>query len=266
MNILEEIVATKRKNLGPQRERFPLELVCNEASFYKAGKQSLRQFIADENKNGIIAEFKRRSPSRGEINLNADVEAVCQAYMRSGVSGVSVLTDSPFFGGSNADLSTVRRSGFCPILRKDFFIDEYMIHEASAIGADAILLIAAVLTRNEIESYTKVAHDLGLEVLLELHDKTELEKVPDGIDLLGVNNRNLKNFETSLDTSLAMLELLPDRPLKVAESGIKSASDLRQLKEAGYDAFLIGTQFMSAPDPTAAIAAFVADLKNEVTA
>lgn len=265
MNILEEIVAKKRQNLGPQSERFPLELVCNETSFYKADKQSLRKFIEDENKNGIIAEFKRRSPSRGEINLNADVEAVCQAYMRAGVSGVSVLTDSPYFGGSNADLSTVRRSGFCPILRKDFCIDEYMVHEASAIGADAILLIASVLTRKEIESYTTLAHDLGLEVLLELHDKSELEKVPDGIDLLGVNNRNLKNFETSLDTSLAMLELLPEGPLKVAESGIKSSNDLRQLKEAGYDAFLIGTQFMSAPDPAAAVNAFVEELKKETT-
>ncbi len=264
MNILEEIVAEKRKNLIPQRQRFPLADLCANP-FYKAEKQSFRAFIQDEEKNGIIAEFKRRSPSLGAINLNADVVEVCQAYMRAGVSGVSVLTDSPYFGGSNADLSSVRKTGFCPLLRKDFCIDPYMVHEAAAIGADAILLIASILKKEEIKAYTDLAHDLGLEVLLEIHAMEELEKVYDKVDLLGVNNRNLKNFEISLDTSLSILEQLPAGPLKVAESGIRNPSDLKQLRAAGYDAFLIGTSFMATSDPKEAVKTFVQGLETTET-
>jgi indole-3-glycerol phosphate synthase len=183
--------------------------------------------------------------------------------MQAGASGLSILTDKKFFGGINEDLRIARRYNFCPILRKDFVIDSYQLHEARAIGADVILLIAAILTTEEMESYAKLAHELGMQVLVEVHSAEELKTVPvECMDMVGVNNRNLKTFEVSLDTSLELASLLPDSVVKVSESGISSAEAVLQLKRAGFEGFLIGETFMATPDPALACARFIRSIET----
>ncbi|TPG61771.1 indole-3-glycerol phosphate synthase TrpC [Hymenobacter nivis] len=259
--ILERIVAHKRGEVAERRELRPLKFL--ETSLYnQAQPLSLRHYLQRPGSSGLIAEFKRKSPSQGWINRYAPVERTTLGYMQAGAAGLSVLTDGEFFGGGNEDLTTARRFNFCPILRKDFVVDEYQIHEARSVGADVVLLIAAVLTPTEILTLGRLAKSLGLEVLLEVHDGEELARSlhPDAVDLVGVNNRNLHDFTLNLDTSLGLAESIPAEFVKVSESGISQAKSIMQLRGAGYQGFLLGETFMRHSRPERACAALVQEL------
>src|SRR6187431_736395 len=197
MNILDQIIEHKRKEVAERKSLYPVKLL-EQSIYFSTQPVSMTKYIQREDKTGIIAEFKRKSPSKGIINAHASVERTSIGYMQAGASALSVLTDKQFFGGSNEDLTVARKFNFCPIIRKDFTIDEYQIIEAKSIGADAILLIAAVLDSKEIKQFTTFAHSLKMEVLLEVHNEEELKNnLEAGADLIGVNNRNLKTFEVS---------------------------------------------------------------------
>lgn len=243
MNILEKIIADKRKEVKLKKALIPATQLDNSALFQRE-TISLKEKLKNSS-SGIIAEFKRRSPSKSQINQSTNVGDVAKGYENAGVCGMSVLTDIKYFGGSLDDLLLARASCDLPLLRKEFIVDEFQILEAKAFGADVILLIAAVLSRNEIEKFSKFAKSLGLEVLLEVHNLDELEKsIMPSLDLIGVNNRNLKNFEVSLDNSKNLASHIPDEFLKVSESGISNTESIKELQSFGYQGFLIGESFM----------------------
>jgi indole-3-glycerol phosphate synthase len=252
MNILDQIIRQKHQEVAERKSLIPAKLL--EQSIYFEGKAvSMCKYIRRQDKTGIISEFKRKSPSKGIINATAAVEPTTIGYMQAGASALSILTDSEFFGGKNEDLTLARKYNFCPILRKDFIIDEYQIIEAKSIGADCILLIAAVLNPAEISSLAAFAHALGMEVLLEVHDQNELDmSLNEHLDLIGVNNRNLKTFDVSIETSLSLIESIPDQFVKISESGISEPETLVKLKKAGFDGFLIGENFMRSARPNQA--------------
>ncbi len=261
MSILDQIIADKKVEVEQRKSLYPVKLM--EQSTYFSGKAvSLKKYIRREDKVGIIAEFKRQSPSKGIINASAKVEKTTIGYMQAGASGLSVLTDSKYFGGKNEDLITARSFNFCPILRKDFIVDEYQIIEAKSIGADVILLIAAALTPEQVKSLGAFAQSLGLEVLLEVHNKEELERsLNPHIDLLGVNNRNLSTFETTIQTSKDLAELIPNDFVKVSESGINDPAVVVDLMSHGFEGFLIGEYFMQKGSPEKACRDFVKQIK-----
>lgn len=260
MDILQEIVAHKKKEVEERKSLFPVKLL-EKSIFFNSNTVSLKRYLTRDDLVGIIAEFKRKSPSKGFINKFADVERITLGYMQAGASALSVLTDTNYFGGKSEDLGVARKYNFCPILRKDFTIDEYQIIEAKSIGADVILLIAAILTKEQITNYTKLAKELGLEVLLEIHGEDELDKIVPGIEIVGVNNRNLKTMEVSLDTSLRIVSKLPKGVIKVSESGISKPSQLIELKEAGYKGFLMGEFFMRHSRPEAVCMNFIKEVR-----
>jgi indole-3-glycerol phosphate synthase len=262
MNILDQIIDHKRKEVADAKSLYPVKLL-EQSIFFSSPAVSLKKYVQREDKTGIIAEFKRKSPSKGIINAYASVERTSIGYMQAGASALSVLTDKQFFGGSNEDLKTVRKFNFCPVLRKDFTIDEYQIVEAKSIGADAILLIAAVLSPVQSIQLTNFAHSLGLEVLLEVHDEEELKKhLETGADLIGVNNRNLKTFEVSLDTSKRLADMIPDGIVKVSESGITSPEAIIDLRKFGYKGFLVGENFMKHSRPEEEAKVFMDELRR----
>lgn len=261
MNILDQIIARKREEVADQK-MLVSEAALQQVPFFKAPVLSMSSYLTMPGKTGIIAEFKRKSPSKGIINDTATVKDVTSAYSAHGASGLSVLTDTDFFGGTLQDL-TAARLHETPILRKDFMVDPYQIIEAKAYGADVILLIAACLTPLAVKELATVAKDIGLEVLLEIHTSDELEHVCDGIDMVGINNRNLKTFEVDLAHSIALAKMLPAHLPKIAESGISNVSTILELKKEGFDGFLIGENFMKTSNPAAAFEAFVADLKKQ---
>lgn len=259
MNILDKIVTHKKQEVAQRKELYPTSLL--EQSTYFGGKTvSLSQYIKRSDKTGIIAEFKRKSPSKPSINLYANIEEVSIAYMQAGASALSVLTDSIFFGGKSEDLTTARKYNFCPILRKDFIVDEYQIIEARSIGADAILLIAEILTKDEVKHLSSLAHSLGLEVLLELHHESQIEKYHPDIKLIGVNNRDLDTFTTDVNFSKMLIDKLPKDVTKVSESGIHNATTVLELKACGYEGFLIGERFMVEAHPGEACKSFIQDI------
>lgn len=247
MNILDIIVHHKRKEVAERKELLPVELL-KASKYYKREAYSLSGFIKSADKSGVIAEYKRKSPSKPEINLDAKVEEITKGYSLAGASALSVLTDEHFFGGGSSYLSTARALNEIPVLRKDFIIDSYQIHEAKSIGADAILLIAEILTIDEVKDLSAEANDIGLEVLMELHDDRQVKKISKNVQVVGVNNRDLKTFKTNIQYSLDIIEILPDI-CKISESGIHSAAQMVELYQAGYDGFLIGERFMSSEDP-----------------
>ena len=243
MDILETIIATKREELAGATEK----------------KRSLRQALA-ASPSGIIAEFKRKSPSKGWIHADAVPEQVVPAYAAAGAAALSVLTDEPYFGGSLDFIRRVRPLVDIPILRKDFIIDPFQLAEAKLAGADAVLLIAACLSRTDCAALLAEAHRLGLEVLLEIHSPEELDYITPDVDVVGVNNRHLGTFVTDVQTSFDLAPLLAqraDRPLFVSESGISDPATVRALREAGFRGFLMGENFMKQPDPGAALGAFI---------
>lgn len=258
MNILDTIIAHKKKEVAQGKADVPpAELV--KGRYFNRPVLSLRQSLLNDTKTGIIAEYKRKSPSKGIINDRNSVEAVTRAYTGYGASGISILTDHDFFGGSLDDL-TAARDNHLPLLRKDFTVDEYQIIEARSFGADVILLIAACLSPQEVKTLSGVAKNLGLEVLLELHGETELDHICDGVDLVGVNNRNLKNFEVDLEHSVRLAKKIDDRFVKIAESGINDVATIRYLKDQGFTGFLIGEHFMKQDNPMQAFKNFTYDL------
>ncbi len=248
MNILDKIVADKRKEVDLKKSLITLSQL--EASvMMERTSVSLAEALRKSN-SGIIAEHKRRSPSKSVINQSLSVQDVAKGYADAGACGMSVLTDGKYFGGSLDDLVLARASTNIPILRKEFIIDEYQIVEAKAYGADVILLIAAILTKEEIKILSELAKGLGLDVLLEVHNEEELEKsLMPSLDMLGVNNRNLKSFEVDLEISKSLSKKIPDDFVKVSESGISSVEAIRDLKEFGYQGFLIGENFMKTDNP-----------------
>jgi indole-3-glycerol phosphate synthase len=252
MNILDTIVERKRAEVAERKQQKSLDMIMADAGYYRK-TISLVEGLSKPNASGIIAEFKRKSPSKGIINDQVDPVAVTKAYQDAGASAVSILTDEYFFGGNDQDLLRARQALEIPILRKEFIIDEYQVHEAKALGADLILLIAACLSKEEVLRFSTVARSLGLEVLLELHDEDELEHVCETVDLVGINNRSLKTFDVNIERSLKMASQLPKGKLKVAESGIDDPAQVKLFKENGYSAFLIGENFMKTNDPGMAL-------------
>jgi indole-3-glycerol phosphate synthase len=259
MTILDKIIENKKKELEKITGAITIRDLEN-SRFFKREVISLSESLCDKSKTGIIAEFKRKSPSGGIINSSSSVEYVTSGFFREGASGVSVLTDNQFFGGSNLDLLNARNKSAFPILRKDFIINEYQVVESKSIGADAILLIAAVLEKKEIMNLARLARSLGMEVLLEIHNPDELDKVNQDINILGVNNRNLKTFEVNTDISEKIADKIPSFCLKISESGISSAGIIKKLRVLGYAGFLIGEKFMSAQNPVRAFSEFVKNM------
>lgn len=259
MNILEEIIAHKHKEVAEKRAVMPAK-VFTQFEYFNRKTVSLVKGLKEHKQTGIITEFKRQSPSKGIINASADVVQVASDYDLYGASAISILTDEKYFGGKVEDIIESREFVMCPILRKEFIVHEYQLLEAKAIGADVILLIAACLTPKEVRQLASFAKSLRLEVLLELHEEAELDHICPEVDLVGINNRNLKNFEVNLDHSIRLAEKIPAGKLKIAESGIDSVDSLLYLKKQGFDGFLMGEYFMKEPDPAIAFAQFVEKL------
>lgn len=260
MNILEQITAYKKEYIANSKSQKSIRDLEREELF-KRNCDSLKDRLQIEDLSGIIAEFKRKSPSKGIINKNAKVEDVVKSYEEYGAAGVSVLTDELFFGGSYTDFSTARNSISIPLLRKDFMIDEYQFIEAKAWGADVVLLIAAILSPHQVRDFTNLAHDLSLEVLLELHDETELNHVYHQVDMVGINNRNLKTFEVDIAQSIRMANYLGKDFTKIAESGISSVETLMHFRNNGFRGFLMGEYFMKAEKPGLAFKEFTEKLE-----
>lgn len=262
MNILDTIIASKKEEVAKNKQLISADKLRQTLGFNRP-VFSLKQFLQDETKTGIIAEFKRRSPSKGIINDKADVIEVTKAYTENGASCLSVLTDSDFFGGSSNDLFKARVNKI-PILRKDFIIDEYQVEEARAMGADVILLIAACLSPQRVKELAFFAKSLQLEVLLEINNEEELQHICDETEIVGVNNRDLKTFSVDINRSIELSKKIPADKLKIAESGIDNIETMLTFKKAGFKGFLIGEHFMKQPDPTIAFAEFVKQLKAKV--
>ncbi len=261
MDILAQIVSDKRAEVEERKQLFPIKLL-EQSHYFEGQPVSLKKYLIRADKSGVIAEIKRRSPSKGDINPYVSVERTSIGYMQAGASGLSVLTDKKYFGGTSEDLRIARSANFCPILRKDFTIDEYQVIEAKSIGADVILLIAAILSKAEIETLGGLAQSLGMEVLLEIHNEEELQNsITEKVDLIGVNNRNLKTFETSIEVSRSLAPQIPDNFLKVAESGLSNPKTINELKEYGFNGFLIGETFMKHGRPEKAAREFISQLK-----
>ena len=260
MNILDKIVADKRIEVTLRKQLIPVSQL-EQSVLFERPTISLASKLKNST-TGIIAEHKRRSPSKSVINQNLNVFDVAKGYENAGVCGMSVLTDSKYFGGSLDDLLLARASCNLPLLRKEFIIDEYQILEAKAYGADVILLIAAILTKEEIKQFSEFAKSLNLDVLLEVHNEEELHKsIMPSLDMFGVNNRNLKTFDVSLDTSKTLSQIMPNEFVKVSESGISSVDAIKELQPFGYKGFLIGENFMKTDDAGKSAAKFIKDLK-----
>jgi indole-3-glycerol phosphate synthase len=259
MNMLDQIIANKKKEVEEGKSLYPVKLL-EKSVYFNSPSVSLRKYLLREDKAGIIAEIKRKSPSRGIINKYVSVERTSIGYMQAGASALSVLTDKVFFGGSNEDLITARKFNYCPILRKDFIIDEYQILEAKSIGADVILLLANVLDPGTVKKMARFARNLGMEVLLEIREQEELSAINEFVDAVGVNNRNLKDFSVNTEQSLKLGPLIPSEFIRVSESGLSSAAVIQELREAGFRGFLVGETFMKDSRPEQACARLIKEI------
>lgn len=257
MSVLKKIVEHKKKEVDQGKSQYPIKLL-EQSKWFASPAESLKKHLRQKDKSGIIAEFKRMSPSKGVINDSVSVGQVSAGYVQAGASALSILTDHNFFGGSNEDLREARKINQCPILRKDFTIDEYQVIEAKSTGADAILLIAAILEPQQVRQLTDVAHSIGLEVLLEVHSVEELyPHLFTPVDLIGVNNRNLNTFEVNPDTSKKIAPFIPEEVIKISESGISNPKTIVELKSYGFEGFLIGENFMKHIQPELAAKEFI---------
>lgn len=257
--ILDKIIESKKVEVASRKLQLPISTLEKAPAFTRkclSMKESLLQ-----SESGIISEFKRKSPSLGWIHEDADSVDITSGYCAAGASGISILTDLEYFGGTPMDLMAARQFVACPILRKDFVIDEYQLYEAKAIGADVILLIAAALTVEKTLELAKKAHELGLEVLLEVHNAEEIGHANDYVDLMGVNNRNLKTFEQSIQISFDLAAEIPDKFVKVSESGISKVETVNELRKVGYKGFLMGENFMKEENPAEALLKFIEGMK-----
>lgn len=262
MTILEEIVAHKRMEVGLAKAKVPIPVLEQTDHFGRTPISLADSILASD--NGIIAEFKRKSPSKGIINNHSKPDIVVKDYEKAGVAGASILTDWKYFGGWLDDVQAVRESVRIPMLRKEFIVEEYQIIEAKAIGADAILLISECLTKEEIARFSATAKSLGLDVLLEMHDPEHIDKVNDNVAMVGINNRDLRTFKVDIETSISTAMLLPTGTVKIAESGLSEASTVVKLREAGFNGFLMGEAFMRESDPGKACADFINKLRGLV--
>lgn len=264
MNILEKIIREKVPEIKNNKSAVP-EAKLELSPFYSKKTISLKNSLLKNEGLGIIAEFKRASPSKGLLHPNANPVEIAKAYQANGASGISVLTEKNFFKGSVHDFQQVRESvESLPLLRKDFIIDEYQIAEAKALGADVILIIAACLSAGRVKELSKFAKELQLEVLLEIHDEQELGHLCEYVDIAGVNNRNLKTFEVSIQNSIRLSSKIPDDFLKISESGISDIASINELKKYGFKGFLIGELFMKDKHPDKAFASFVNEMKYSI--
>lgn len=263
MNILDKIVANKLKEIEKAKMAKSIRLL-EESAYFSKELISLKGNLANAHQPGFITEFKRKSPSKGIINDKVLVEDVTKGYEAAGASAISILTDTEFFGGDATDLAKARPLLTIPVLRKEFILDEYQVIETKAMGADLILLIAACLSPEEIKNLSALAASIGLEVLLEVHNREELESsLCDTIDLVGVNNRNLKDFKVDINYSLELEPYIPQEFIKISESGLNDISAVRTLFDAGFKGFLMGEAFMKESDPALACRNFIEKLKNE---
>lgn len=260
--ILDQIVTRKKEELVLKKQTTPLQTLEN--LLHVSTPISLCATLANENRSGIIAEFKRKSPSKGILKANADVVQVTRSYVNAGAAALSVLSNEDFFGAHATDFETARKANVCPVLRKEFIIDEYQVIETKLMGADAILLIAAILTPERTKELAFLARQAGLEVLLEIHTLEELNRINGYVDLVGVNNRDLKTFNVSIQRSIDLFDHIPKNFTKISESGIDSPEKLIKLKQKGYNGFLIGERFMITPDPGASCKEFIhqVDIKS----
>lgn len=259
-DILSEIIANKRFEVDLQKQSISLEQLQN--SLENTVKQRSLKEALKSSSSGIIAEFKRRSPSKGWINRKAQAEDIVPGYANAGASAVSILTDEKFFGGNLKDIKDARPLIDIPILRKDFIVDEYQLYQAKIIGADAVLLIAAALKKEELHALAAKAHELGLEVLLEIHSVEELKYINANMDVIGINNRNLGTFFTDVENSFRLAEQLPSDAVLVSESGISDPATVKRLQKAGFKGFLIGENFMKTGNPELALKSFIEDLST----
>ena len=259
MNILDQIIKDKRLEIAEQKKRISSKRF-EKCELFSRKTLSLKEFVSNPKLSGIIAEFKRQSPSKGIINSKVNVAEVTKAYVKAGVSALSVLTNEVYFGGKNKDVTAARVNNRVPILRKEFIIDEFQILEAKSIGADAILLIASALSDKEVLNFAKLAKGINLDVLLEIHNEKELNAINQFIDLVGVNNRNLQTFATNIQVSKDLAHKIPDEFVKVSESGIHEPIKIIELKEYGYQGFLIGERFMATDNPGKACSNFIKSL------
>lgn len=260
MNILDKIIEAKKAEVAYQKSVIQIETLKSIPGFNNKCI-SLKASLLKKKSSGIIAEFKQKSPSKGIINIDAKVEEVTKAYTEAGAACLSVLTEPKFFGGSQANLIKARETNpEIPILRKDFMIDPYQLVEAKAYGADVILLIAACLENTQAELLAQQAKNLGMEVLMEIHSEHELHKVNDYVDIVGVNNRDLTTFEVNIETSARLGKLIPERFVKISESGLAGAHEVNYLRRQGFMGFLIGEMFMKTDDPGKACRNFIDEL------
>ena len=261
MTILDEINNHKRTEIAEAKSKVSLEEL-KASPYFLRKTNSLKAALLAEGASGVIAEFKTQSPSKGVINDDAEASEVTAAYVAAGASGLSVLTDDRFFGGSFEDLAKARWANpKTPILRKDFMLDPYQIYEAKAHGADVILLIAESLSKSLLLELTQSAKEIGMEVLVEVHSAAELEKLNAMVDLVGVNNRNLKTFEVDINTSVLLSEQIPAQFVKISESGISDPESIAQLRSAGFKGFLIGETFMKTDNPGKACKEFITKIR-----
>lgn len=260
-DILDEIVAYKLKEVEKFKKELSQVFLESRVEIIRKSEVASMSLAVRNSTTGIIAEVKRKSPSKGWIAQTAIPEKVAYSYQNNGATALSILTDSEYFGGSNAHIRLARQEKvYLPILYKNFIIDEYQIYQAKVCGASAILLIAACLTKEQCAAFIQKAHELKLEVLLEMHSEEETEYAELGPDMCGINNRNLGTFETDVNNSFNLIERLPADAVKVSESGISDVETIRRLKEVGYHGFLIGETFMKEPDPGLALQQFVSKL------
>jgi indole-3-glycerol phosphate synthase len=260
MTILDKIVTDKRFEVSARRQAVPIEHLMKVTEGMKSGR-SLKQALL-ESSTGIISEFKRKSPSKGFIHPGAEVVPTVEAYQEAGCTAVSVLTDFDYFGGTVNDFKAAREVLNCPVLRKDFMVDPYQVYEAKLLGADVILLIAACLTLDEAYDLGELAHELGMEVLLEVHNEEELDYISRFTDIVGVNNRNLKTFKTDVQTSFDLAAKIPSQYVRISESGLSDAATVMALRKAGYRGFLMGENFMKQDEPGKALADFILEMSN----
>ncbi len=258
-SILEKIIKNKREEVSYSKRNTSISSLEKSISFERDA-YSLKKSIKE--RSGIISEFKRKSPSITNINLGADIVKITNGYEKSNSSGISILTDEIYFGGTSEDLIKVRDQITIPILRKDFIIDEYQIIESKSLGADAILLIASCLKDLEVKKLSEFAHSLGLETILEVHSADEISSLCESIDIVGVNNRNLKLFNTDIQTSINLANKISNSFLKISESGISSSKDIFKLRKHGYDGFLIGELFMKNKQPELECEKFIKSLNE----
>ena len=261
-DILEEIVANKRKEVEVFKQELPFALLEERVNNIRGGLSISMSANLRNSDSGIIAEFKRKSPSKGWFSKEASIKVIGKSYEENGATAMSVLTDTKYFGGSHQDLTEARMADIkLPILYKNFIIDEYQLYQARLYQANTVLLIAACLSKDECRQLIAKAHALGLEVLLEMHTEAETEYAELEPDMCGINNRNLGTFVTDVNNSIRLAGLLPDNIVKVSESGLSNPETVKMLRGLGFRGFLMGEHFMTQPDPGAALSQFIAKLQ-----